>query len=156
VRLTGVQVAAQVGLKPRRAQELLRDLRAELDALPHPGPHPQHAAVGHAAPTGQQAAGLPAGGRLALAPPNTTANTTANTTTDTPPTAEDSALACITSASLTASLSAAAVRTQIKAELRRHRRPVHARLGLDRAIHTTRNGTTFAFTRPTITILRRP
>jgi len=50
----------------------------------------------------------------------------------------------------------AAVSTQIKAELRRHQRPVHARLGLDRAIHTTRNGTTFAFTRPTITILRRP
>jgi hypothetical protein len=34
VRLTGVQVAAQLGLKPRRAQELLRELRAGLDAPP--------------------------------------------------------------------------------------------------------------------------
>jgi len=43
--------------------------------------------------------------------------------------------------------------TAIKAELRGHRRPIPARLGLDRALHTTANGTIFAYTRPTITIL---
>jgi hypothetical protein len=31
-RLTGKQVAAAVGIKPRRAQELLRELRAEASA----------------------------------------------------------------------------------------------------------------------------
>jgi len=37
-RLTGKQVAAVVGVKPRRAQELLRELRAEVTA-PNPSEH---------------------------------------------------------------------------------------------------------------------
>jgi hypothetical protein len=37
-RLTGKQVAAAVGIKPRRAQELLRELRAEASA-PRPSDH---------------------------------------------------------------------------------------------------------------------
>jgi hypothetical protein len=37
-RLTGTQVAAAVGIKPRRAQELLRELRAEASAA-HPSEH---------------------------------------------------------------------------------------------------------------------
>jgi hypothetical protein len=37
-RLTGTQVAAAVGVKPRRAQELLRELRAEASAA-HPSEH---------------------------------------------------------------------------------------------------------------------
>ncbi len=57
-RLTGVQVAAQLGLKPRRAQELLRELRGELDSRPevsapsspptreHPASSPVHPAEG--------------------------------------------------------------------------------------------------------------
>jgi hypothetical protein len=36
-RLTGTQVAAAVGIKPRRAQELLRELRAEAAASRPPG-----------------------------------------------------------------------------------------------------------------------
>jgi hypothetical protein len=35
-RLTGKQVAAAVGIKPRRAQELLRELRAQAPAAPPP------------------------------------------------------------------------------------------------------------------------
>jgi hypothetical protein len=37
-RLTGIQVATVVGIKPRRAQELLRELRAEASAA-HPSEH---------------------------------------------------------------------------------------------------------------------
>jgi hypothetical protein len=42
----------------------------------------------------------------------------------------------------------------VRAALRRQRdKPVHARLAIDRALHTTSSGTTFAYSRPTITIL---
>lgn len=88
VRLTGVQVATQVGLKPRRAQELLRDLRAELDTLQRSERDAQRSPSAPATPLDHQAASLPSGERLALAAPNTTPNT--------PPTAEGGALTCIT------------------------------------------------------------
>jgi hypothetical protein len=42
----------------------------------------------------------------------------------------------------------------VRAALRRQRdKPVRARLAIDRALHTTSSGTTFAYSRPTITIL---
>jgi len=45
----------------------------------------------------------------------------------------------------------------VKAALyRQHDMPVHARLAIDRALHTTSSGTTFAYTRPTITIVPTP
>jgi len=46
--------------------------------------------------------------------------------------------------------------TTVKAALRRRHGPVRARLAIDRTLHTTTNGTTFAYTRPTITILPTP
>jgi hypothetical protein len=51
MRLTGVQVAAQLGLKPRRAQELLRELRTEMGSQPYATPGsspPAHPAEGGA------------------------------------------------------------------------------------------------------------
>jgi Protein of unknown function (DUF2637) len=47
-RLTGTQVAAVVGIKPRRAQELLRELRAEAAASRPSGHH--HRTFGGSAP----------------------------------------------------------------------------------------------------------
>lgn len=41
----------------------------------------------------------------------------------------------------------------VKAALRKHRGAVRARLAIDRTLYTTSRGTTFAYTRPTITIL---
>lgn len=41
----------------------------------------------------------------------------------------------------------------VKTALRKHRGPVRARLTIDRVLHTTVNGPTFAYTSPTITIL---
>lgn len=38
----------------------------------------------------------------------------------------------------------------VKATLRKHRGAVRARLVIDRAMHTTRSGTTIAYTRPAI------
>jgi len=87
VRLTGVQVGSQVGLKPRRAQELLRDLRAELDALPGV----ERTARAPVTPADRQATSLTNGERLALPPPQ-----------ETPQVAEGGALTCITT--MTASL----------------------------------------------------
>jgi hypothetical protein len=41
----------------------------------------------------------------------------------------------------------------VKATLRKRRGAVYTRLAIDRALHTTTGGTTFAYTRPTITIV---
>jgi hypothetical protein len=41
----------------------------------------------------------------------------------------------------------------VKAALRQQHGPVRARLSIDRTLHTTGRGTTFAYTRPSITIL---
>jgi len=44
----------------------------------------------------------------------------------------------------------------VKTTLRKRRGAVRARLTIDRALHTTISGTTFAYTRPMITILPTP
>ena len=41
----------------------------------------------------------------------------------------------------------------VKTALRKRSGKVRARLVIDRSVHTTSTGTTFAYTRPTITIL---
>ncbi|HZD37391.1 MAG TPA: hypothetical protein VE664_01995 [Actinomycetes bacterium] len=41
----------------------------------------------------------------------------------------------------------------VKAALRKRRGAVRARLAIERSLHTTMAGTTFAYTRPTITVL---
>jgi hypothetical protein len=44
----------------------------------------------------------------------------------------------------------------VKGKLRQHQGLVRARLSVNRTLHTTSRGTTFAYSQPTITILPRP